>query len=156
MHLNYSTEFHALRWTTGHSRLKKHFTVSKFRATNILFSSFDLFSAKAAGSAIRISCILPRRPSGLRLVLNHISRADTLRHYASKNKNKNKMPPKKAVKEEKILLGRPGNNLKSGIVRAANMCVLRASIQTCADESSRSVLQTWGSLHSSRPLRNAR
>jgi hypothetical protein len=29
---------------------------------------------------------------------------------------KKKMPPKKAVKEEKILLGRPGNNLKSGIV----------------------------------------
>jgi hypothetical protein len=27
------------------------------------------------------------------------------------------MPPKKAVKEEKIPLGRPGNNLKSGIVR---------------------------------------
>ena len=27
------------------------------------------------------------------------------------------MPPKKVVKEEKILLGRPGNNLKSGIVR---------------------------------------
>jgi obg-like ATPase 1 len=27
------------------------------------------------------------------------------------------MPPKKAVKEEKILLGRPGNSLKSGIVR---------------------------------------
>ena len=26
------------------------------------------------------------------------------------------MPPKKAVQEEKILLGRPGNNLKSGIV----------------------------------------
>lgn len=28
------------------------------------------------------------------------------------------MPPKKAAKEEKILLGRPGNNLKSGIVSA--------------------------------------
>jgi obg-like ATPase 1 len=27
------------------------------------------------------------------------------------------MPPKKAVEEKKILLGRPGNNLKSGIVR---------------------------------------
>lgn len=27
------------------------------------------------------------------------------------------MPAKKQVKEEKILLGRPGNNLKSGIVR---------------------------------------
>lgn len=26
------------------------------------------------------------------------------------------MPPKKAAQEEKILLGRPGNNLKSGIV----------------------------------------
>jgi obg-like ATPase 1 len=27
------------------------------------------------------------------------------------------MPPKKQVVEEKIPLGRPGNNLKSGIVR---------------------------------------
>jgi hypothetical protein len=26
------------------------------------------------------------------------------------------MPPKKEVKQEKILLGRPGNSLKSGIV----------------------------------------
>ncbi|PSN72914.1 GTP-binding protein-like protein YchF [Corynespora cassiicola Philippines] len=31
------------------------------------------------------------------------------------------MPPKKAVKEEKVLLGRPGNNLKSGIVGLANV-----------------------------------
>ncbi|KAK3941514.1 putative gtp-binding protein [Diplogelasinospora grovesii] len=31
------------------------------------------------------------------------------------------MPPKKAVQEEKILLGRPGNNLKSGIVGLANV-----------------------------------
>lgn len=29
---------------------------------------------------------------------------------------KRRMPPKKQVKEEKVLLGRPGNNLKSGIV----------------------------------------
>jgi len=34
------------------------------------------------------------------------------RHYSKRNK----MPPKKQVVEEKILLGRPGNNLKSGIV----------------------------------------
>ena len=33
------------------------------------------------------------------------------------------MPPKKEVKQEKILLGRPGNSLKSGIVCTANMCV---------------------------------
>lgn len=31
------------------------------------------------------------------------------------------MPPKKEVKVEKILLGRPGNNLKSGIVGLANV-----------------------------------
>ncbi|CEN62282.1 Putative GTP-binding protein [Aspergillus calidoustus] len=31
------------------------------------------------------------------------------------------MPPKKAVVQEKILLGRPGNNLKSGIVGLANV-----------------------------------
>ncbi|KAI1911325.1 Obg-like ATPase [Ophidiomyces ophidiicola] len=31
------------------------------------------------------------------------------------------MPPKKAVKEEKVPLGRPGNNLKSGIVGLANV-----------------------------------
>ncbi|CAL3963663.1 hypothetical protein PZA11_001214 [Diplocarpon coronariae] len=31
------------------------------------------------------------------------------------------MPPKKVVKEEKLLLGRPGNNLKSGIVGLANV-----------------------------------
>lgn len=36
----------------------------------------------------------------------------TRRNYAKRRG----MPPKKAVKEEKILLGRPGNNLKSGIV----------------------------------------
>ena len=31
------------------------------------------------------------------------------------------MPPKKAAVEEKVLLGRPGNNLKSGIVGLANV-----------------------------------
>ncbi|KZF18814.1 hypothetical protein L228DRAFT_53668 [Xylona heveae TC161] len=31
------------------------------------------------------------------------------------------MPPKKQVKEEKLLLGRPGNNLKAGIVGLANV-----------------------------------
>jgi len=44
--------------------------------------------------------------------------ASTTRFYSSKKK---KMPPKKAVKEEKILLGRPGNSLKSGIVGLANV-----------------------------------
>ncbi|KAK6335518.1 hypothetical protein TWF696_002291 [Orbilia brochopaga] len=34
---------------------------------------------------------------------------------------KKKMPPKKAAAQEKIMLGRPGNNLKSGIVGLANV-----------------------------------
>lgn len=37
-----------------------------------------------------------------------------VRRYASSKKKK--MPPKKAPVEQKVLLGRPGNNLKSGIV----------------------------------------
>lgn len=41
----------------------------------------------------------------------------TTRTYAKGKKGK--MAPKKKVEEEKILLGRPGNNLKSGIVRPA-------------------------------------
>lgn len=41
------------------------------------------------------------------------------------------MPPKKAVKEEKILLGRPGNSLKSGIVcRSSPANVLYAKART--------------------------
>ena len=35
------------------------------------------------------------------------------------------MPPKKKEEEKKIPLGRPGNNLKSGIVRRATGCLLR-------------------------------
>ena len=31
------------------------------------------------------------------------------------------MPPKKVVKEEKILLGRPSNNLKIGVVGLPNV-----------------------------------
>jgi len=37
------------------------------------------------------------------------------------------MPPKKQVKEEKVLLGRPGNSLKSGIVLLPDVCSLTAN-----------------------------
>ncbi|RDW76352.1 YchF/Obg family ATPase [Aspergillus mulundensis] len=43
------------------------------------------------------------------------------RRFASSKKKKSKMPPKKAAVQEKVLLGRPGNNLKSGIVGLANV-----------------------------------
>lgn len=39
------------------------------------------------------------------------------------------MAVKKVVQEEKILLGRPGNNLKSGIVG----CLARPKFPNCAD-----------------------
>jgi obg-like ATPase 1 len=52
------------------------------------------------------------------------------------------MPPKKAAKEEKILLGRPGNNLKSGIVcySAVGLYEILTSV--------RLVLPTSGNPHS--------
>jgi len=50
------------------------------------------------------------------LICGAVFGATTHRRFYAKRK----MPPKKVVKEEKIPLGRPGNNLKSGIVcRAA-------------------------------------
>ncbi|KAH8093713.1 P-loop containing nucleoside triphosphate hydrolase protein [Cristinia sonorae] len=39
----------------------------------------------------------------------------------AKQKPSRRMPPKKAVQEKKILLGRPGNNLKIGIVGVPNV-----------------------------------
>jgi len=69
------------------------------------------------------------------------------RHYSKRRT----MPPKKAVKEEKILLGRPGNNLKSGIVG----CLLNHALLPCFEIANCSSIrldwQTLASLHSSRP-----
>ncbi len=71
------------------------------------------------------------------------------------------MPPKKPVKEEKILLGRPGNNLKSGIVcispeRALSDDSLESSIST-ADVAviDRLVLPMLENPRYSKPSRNA-
>jgi hypothetical protein len=64
-------------------------------------AAFAFFFSPAAGPAFSPSSFASR-PLSLRL-------------YSSKKKSK-KMPPKKAPVQEKVLLGRPGNNLKSGIV----------------------------------------
>jgi hypothetical protein len=67
-----------------------------------IFSSFTLtFHRSAASTATKNRNLLSCTVS-----------ITATRYYAKKKR----MPPKKAVKEEKILLGRPGNNLKSGIV----------------------------------------
>jgi hypothetical protein len=74
-----------------------HFTVSIFGNSP---SSFLKFASHTFGA-----------PS------NNLTPTFLLVFRRSYNKKPRKMPPKKAVKEEKIMLGRPGNNLKSGIVR---------------------------------------
>lgn len=79
----------------------------------IFSSSLSPSNSHAAGSALNLT-----RSSAVFL----ISSLHTTRAYSSKRK----MGPKKEVKQEKLLLGRPGNNLKSGIV-CANKCVLCAS-----------------------------
>lgn len=54
-----------------------------------------------------------RHPCRLRLPSSPHLPLLSCRFYSSKKK---KMPPKKAQVQEKVLLGRPGNSLKSGIV----------------------------------------
>jgi hypothetical protein len=49
-------------------------------------------------------------------------------HQSRTFASKKRMPPKKEVKVEKILLGRPGNNLKSGIVCTTCACLARSPI----------------------------
>ena len=75
------------------------------------------------------------------------------RSYASAPKKK-KMPPKKAVVEEKLLLGRPGNSLKSGIVSESP--VLLSTSSHMLTVNARSALPTLVNPRSSRPLPSAR
>lgn len=87
--------------------LHKSPTVASCTVRQSFLSAFTTFPL-AAGTA----------PSNVKLgSLNaFVTRtAPSHRRLASKH---SRMPPKKAVKEEKIPLGRPGNNLKSGIVRS--------------------------------------
>ena len=74
-----------------------------------------------------------------------------LRTFATRRK----MPPKKQVEEKKILLGRPGNSLKSGIVcRTPRLAPLPhpATDNNCY---SRSGSPMSGSRHYSKPSPNA-
>lgn len=83
---------------------------------SLLFvSSHQTFQRSAAGTAIG-SQILRIKYLGLLCSLTLSARS-----FASKRK----MPPKKKVEEKKILLGRPGNSLKSGIVCMTTLTRLR-------------------------------
>lgn len=80
-------------------------TTSSLGAPRIFSSLLHTFQQSAARTATANTLTYQ---SLLSCTVLHTS----TRSYAKKKK----MPPKKALKEEKILLGRPGNNLKSGIV----------------------------------------
>lgn len=103
-------------------------TTSTFGAQRI-FSSFPLILQRSsARTATRNQSLL----------------SCTVFITTTRAKSGKRMPPKKAVKEEKILLGRPGNNLKSGIVCSSPIENLQLSNRI------RSVLQTLESRHSSK------
>lgn len=118
--------------TTGHSRR----LTTKLSATGsscLFFFSRLPLATPAAGSAFTASA----RPFAPARRVVQLYTQTPLRTYASSKKKK--MPPKKEVKQEKVLLGRPGNSLKSGIVCNAEMCVLCACCVFSANDVSRSV-----------------
>ena len=87
--------------------------LSLFVSSRLLFPSSSSIYLPAAGSAFKFHA-----GAGLLWIDHHANFKQTtpsFRTYASKRR----MGPKKEVKPEKILLGRPGNNLKSGIVCTA-------------------------------------
>lgn len=87
--------------------------------TPLTFSFSSLiptFYRPAASTASHISALLHSSPSPAKFFISFT----TVRTYASAPKKK-KMPPKKQVQEVKIPLGRPGNNLKTGIVSESPM-----------------------------------
>jgi hypothetical protein len=81
----------------------KSFNTKSF-TSSLFFASSSPLAPRAASSAALGH--VPFTRFGLVFFVQH-------RNYAKSRK----MPPKKQVVEEKIPLGRPGNNLKSGIVR---------------------------------------
>ena len=88
--------------TLQRTRLSPTITTSTLGAQHIFSSLTTTFQRSAARTATKKQSLL-----SCTVFLT------TTRTYKRQPK---KMPPKKAVKEEKILLGRPGNSLKSGIV----------------------------------------
>ena len=83
---------------------------AKLSSTGRSSQSPQNFHSRRAGSS-DTSTLNPSPPWSLSLPQNTFTQQ---RCYSGRRRN---MGPKKQVKEEKILLGRPGNNLKSGIVR---------------------------------------
>ena len=86
----------------------------------------------------RLCCSAPSASTSSRPPSPLLALRAPLRHFSSTRtvaaKKAKKMPPKKAVQEKKALLGRPGNNLKIGIV---------GLFQLAAPETSASLLHAF-------------
>ncbi|CZS91111.1 probable GTP-binding protein [Rhynchosporium graminicola] len=101
-------------------------TTSSF-TTPRLFTSFSslTFKRSAARTATEyqslLSCTVLINSDNINNNNNNNNNNRNYNHIQTRSYAKKKMPPKKPVKEEKLLLGRPGNNLKSGIVGLANV-----------------------------------
>lgn len=97
-----------------------------------------------------LQSLLRPHPLSLSLTLSlrsSLPPAPVHRHFSLSSpahaKKKRNMPPKKVVQEKKTLLGRPGNNLKIGIVglfptlSAPSPSLIHAAIQVCPTSESR-------------------
>ena len=83
-----------------------------FGAAPRLFSSFTFTTLQQSAARTATATAAATTQSLLNCTV-FITTTQQTRSYA---KSRKKMPPKKGAEEKKILLGRPGNNLKSGIV----------------------------------------
>jgi hypothetical protein len=89
-----------------------YFITPPTRLLTFSFSSLiPTFYRPAASTVCQLSAPLHSCSSSSKFFITFT----TARTYASAPKKK-KMPPKKQVEEKKLPLGRPGNNLKTGIV----------------------------------------
>ena len=107
-------------WSSPQKAIEAGLTspVITITSTTPLFSFFTSFTRPFTHRAARSAfAVWPTTASSTTTTAAYPVIYITSRSYA-KGKNR-KMAPKKQVQEEKILLGRPGNNLKSGIVRPA-------------------------------------
>jgi hypothetical protein len=96
-------------------------TTSPFPFPLSFSSLIPFFRRSAASTAVDFSSTFHHSTSAP----NFRFRVNAVRTYA-KGKRKN-MGPKKQVVQEKVLLGRPGNNLKSGIVSRTPSCRFNCS-----------------------------